>query len=524
MTKLSWRSVPWDSILLFSLVFFYFIIFAPYTFPSEDAAILFAYAENWAHTGVISYYPGGPATEGATDFLFLLLVTVGIKLGLTAHTSSLIISATSLMGSVYMLKKIVRSTHVLMNLAWVVVLVFSHQIIPGIYGYGTLLFGFGLMSVVYFFYENRYSALVIASLLTTLSRPDGAIMVAPFVLIATFYSLNQSRQNLQQLLVLGIIPGLVYFVWRWQYFDELFPLPFYVKAGGDKVFGFFQEASFYAQVHYLKVYMWPLVLALVIPMIGYVKQHTYKTYTIVFSLLVVPFLFYSTTQQDMNLGFRYQYPMYIGMLSLLTVSVREYRAHWLIIPALYVAWMTAQIHYDRLTEQPFQIKNNYVQVVEKLRDYSGVAAATDAGYIGWLSHWEVHDLWGLNSPSFSKTLAQTEDIHKLNPDLIEVAPYGWDSSAVQKTEKTFLNLLQNTFLYLHQNDYQIWRLPYPEPVQADLVWSEKIDAFFRSNTLQQVRRNTDTVTFGIRRDFFHKAEIEKIFREHGGVSHPNLLR
>ena len=51
---------------------FYFYFTPSYLHPAEDATILYNYARNLKETGVISYYPGGPAVDGSTDFLFLL--------------------------------------------------------------------------------------------------------------------------------------------------------------------------------------------------------------------------------------------------------------------------------------------------------------------------------------------------------------------------------------------------------------------------------------------------------------------
>lgn len=504
-------------------ILFYFLLYAAYTFPSEDAAILFAYAENWANSGIISYYPGGPATEGATDFLFLCLVTLGIKTGLSAHFSSLIISAISLAGSIYLADKLAGSKKLLIRLSWILIFILSHQIYPGIYGYGTLLFGFGLMASIYFFWKNEFSCLVIAALLTVLCRPDGIIMAAPLVLYRWLSESYLRKERFFQLILWGIIPGIIYYTWRLYYFQEWFPLPFYVKSQGERVYGFFQSVSFYTQVHYTRFFLYPMLTGLAIAGVFYLRNIPARIYVIAFSYLLVPFIFYSTTQQDMNLGYRYQYPLYIGFIALTAIFIRLFQAWWLAIFVILNAIIFLPAHQKSLRDKPFQIENNYVKVVKKLQPFHGVIAATDAGYIGWLSHWEVYDLWGLNTPEFSRKMASLEDIKNLRPDLVEIAPYSWDSLPEEKTEKTFQNLIQNAFLFLHKNDYQIWRLPYPESTEQDLVWTPEIDSFFRTSTHFSKRRNTDTVTFGLRKDFKYSKDLEVIFKDHGGITHENLL-
>ena len=59
----------------------------------EDAYILFIYVDNILSGNGISYYPGGPHAEGATDFLWLLLLAgVGLS-GLDVGTSAILLNA-----------------------------------------------------------------------------------------------------------------------------------------------------------------------------------------------------------------------------------------------------------------------------------------------------------------------------------------------------------------------------------------------------------------------------------------------
>ena len=57
-------------LILIPIIFFY----TEYFLPQEDAAILFRYAENLFRTGEITYNLEGVKTEGATDFLWMILL------------------------------------------------------------------------------------------------------------------------------------------------------------------------------------------------------------------------------------------------------------------------------------------------------------------------------------------------------------------------------------------------------------------------------------------------------------------
>ena len=63
--------------LISSLIFFsFFILIGFYSYPQEDALILYRYSINFAETGQIVFNQNGLHTEGATDFLWMILLGV----------------------------------------------------------------------------------------------------------------------------------------------------------------------------------------------------------------------------------------------------------------------------------------------------------------------------------------------------------------------------------------------------------------------------------------------------------------
>gem|GEM_PF-904093 len=494
-----------------------FVCIPAYLMPSEDAAILFSYAENWAKTGVISYYPGGPPAEGSTDFLFLVLVTSGIRLGMGVYEASLLINALATLLTVFFLLRIADSGRWLVNLLLMLSVFFSLQMIAGVYGYGTILFGAFLTVTVYCFLRNYFAALVFAALLTVLCRPDGILMVAPLVLFALAGDKASRRKRFFQLLILGVIPGLLYYSWRLWYFGELFPLPFYVKAQGEKMLGSFQLLSVYTNIHYIRYFLFPLLIPVAGLICFYRRDLSAQFWMPLLSMILIPLAFYSMTQQDMNLGYRYQYPAYLGCLLLIAVSINRLKMDWLSVFLLGSLVLCFREHYVRFTSLPDSRESNYVRVMKSLRPYSGTLAVTDAGYAAWLSRWSTVDLWGLNSPQFSRRLAQPEDIRQLLPDLVEIAPYAWDSVRVVRKEKTFPNLIQNTFLFLQISDYQVWRVPNQVKQSPEIIWHPAVDRIFRANNDLRPGRYDDTITFGIRPDARYIREISAVFEAHQGV-------
>ena len=67
--------------LISSLTFFsLFLLIGFYSYPQEDALILYRYSSNLAETGQIVFNPNGIRTEGATDFLWMILLGILIYL------------------------------------------------------------------------------------------------------------------------------------------------------------------------------------------------------------------------------------------------------------------------------------------------------------------------------------------------------------------------------------------------------------------------------------------------------------
>ncbi|MCX6418669.1 MAG: hypothetical protein NTU50_04390 [Actinobacteria bacterium] len=69
------------------------IVFLRGQVPFEDAAILFRYSENLANGLGVVYNPGGPRVDGATDMLFMALIAVLIKFGLSTVLAAAILNA-----------------------------------------------------------------------------------------------------------------------------------------------------------------------------------------------------------------------------------------------------------------------------------------------------------------------------------------------------------------------------------------------------------------------------------------------
>ena len=129
------------------------------------------------------------------------------------------------------------------------------------------------------------------------------------------------KQDLIRVFLIAGVPGLVYFVWRFTYFDSLFPLPFYVKSNFKRVAVLFNIDSLKLNL------MFTLALALLFlfAMFGMRwanRKMRVSAILIALSLIAVPFLFYSSMQLEQNLAYRFQYPFVLIALALTALALR----------------------------------------------------------------------------------------------------------------------------------------------------------------------------------------------------------
>jgi len=520
------KSYPYLLYLLLCIplgIFFYCFI-PQYLIPTEDAAILFAYAENWAQTGVISYYPGGAPTEGATDFLFLVLVTLGIKAGLKTYTSALLINGIATLLSVYFLSRIVRRSSTAALLLSVAFIFSASQLGAGLYGYGTMAYGAAILFTIWQFYRNNFALTVTGALITMLFRPDGFVIMAPLILLYCLKDLSELRYKLRTLLLYGIIPGMLYFAGRYLYFGELFPLPFYVKTSGQgKIWGLFLESSFHVNKHYLRYTLLPLLTGLSAAFLLRRKDINGKEITIAGTLICVPLLFYSMTQQDMNLGYRYQYPVYLGTAILTLRFICQYRTWWLIPFSLLTFYL---LNKDRRLIPDTRYSNLYL-VPEALNAFRGKMAVTDAGYMAWKSKWEVADMWGLNTLEYARRLILPEDLEQFRPDLVEITGFtDLYHFPELRTQKTFNNMGSNAYLFALRHDYEIWDMPRGIiEEKGKTVFNSFIDRWLCFSPYVPNR-----ITFCVRKDFEYYDEVVTVMKKHQAIrvnkeniSHRNSL-
>ena len=477
------------TLLFLPIVFLLFVIFPLQLFPAEDATILYNYSINWVETGVISYYPGGPRTEGATDFLWMVMLSGLYRVGIGPYAGSMVLSVLGLIVVVVQLVLICppayRSRFLMLFSLWIPL--FSPQIFAAVQGFSVLVFGAGILLCLRYYWENRFQWAVIAGLITSLIRPDGLVVCIPLVLGAFFQKENSGlsqKQKVVYLLGLGVLPGGLYFLWRYGYFGYLFPLPFYVKGQGEatRIGGIFVLESVRALWIYFYRYISPLLVG--IGILYYQRKLRFRDTWVLLCGVIFPTIFYSCFVLEQNVAIRFFFPILLGVAA---VFLRQWRGYiWQYGLALLM--MGLSILYFGL-----YLGRTQVQMCNALDDITHLPqqsaplriATTEAGLVAYNTQGIVMDLWGLNTPELAQRIVHAEDLMAFQPDLILLAAE-WETVHLHDQvkgegylrEKSWEAMVINTYKYTWETgNYDplwvpIWKKSCPSLSQVPFVWGE----------------------------------------------------
>jgi hypothetical protein len=425
--------------------------------PAEDAMILYSYSRNLAHTGVISFFAGGPRAEGATDFGFMLLLAGAMRCGLPPFPFCAAINAAALPTLAAVLLAIARVTiRPLPLFAVAGAAALSRQVFAAASGFAVLPDACLLALLVLCSLRDWPWRAASTALALCLLRPDGVLFAVPLLLRA-------SRRSGPLAPVLGfVLPGCAYFLWRWHYFGELFPLPFLVKETFHRDFLIFIGYSMRESLSWLF-----FAAAVLVPTLG---GRVGQSLPWLLTLLVLPTLFYWTVRMDQNVAGRFFFfiPLAVALLLAIHWAQPDFPrqraqvlllAAWAVLLALpyYREWLTFR-------SMQFTTAKAIALSLQQLPQH-GTLMVTEAGFVPFFSEWPTVDAWGLNTPEFAHRFVQPADVRRLAPDLLVVHPDlgdhcirmpGWRASY---PDREFQHMVKNLTLGA-EGGYQLWLTPY----------------------------------------------------------------
>jgi len=404
--------------------------------PEEDAAILMRYSRHVAAGHGIVWNVGEPPVDGATDFLFMLLLAAlhagGLSLEAGVRAIDLVAHAATVVVVYAGARKAFQASPASAAVAAAFVaagpaLAYTEAC------FGTPLFA--LTVAVAWWTAARAArdagsgaaaAFAACALVMGLARPEGALL-AVFMLIAVLYA----RAGEGSPRILGVFAaifgglGLAYFAWRVWYFGHPLPTPFYKKGGGALHWDTFRRS--FRNVWDLTfpfLLAWPVGLAF---------SRTRRQ--AVFSLIpVVSFAaIWVLLSDETNYLKRFRYPIVPIVLMSWPPLVEGLRAV-LPRPARRAAAVFALalacallVRYQRAFAPPPRPRAGLQDMAAMLSGFGAgryAMAVTEAGLLPLYSGWRAVDAWGLNDTWIARHGGITESyLDRYRPEVVMFHAY-----------------------------------------------------------------------------------------------------
>ena len=404
--------------------------------PEEDAAILMRYSRHLAAGHGIVWNVGEAPVDGATDFLFMVLLAVlhvagaslpaGVRLlDLTAHALTVLVvyaGARRLFGA--------SLTAAFVSAAFVAA---GPGLAYAAAGFGTPLFAL-TVAVAWCAAARAVQdggrgpavALAVSALVMGLARPEGALL-AVFMLVTVLLARGpaDSRAALRAFATIFGGLGLAYFVWRWWYFGYPLPNPFYKKGGfvlhWDTLRKSFKNVF---DLTFPFLLAWPVGLSF--------SRTRRQAAASLFPLLAFAALWVLLSDET-NYMKRFRYPVVpIVMMSwpalcegprarLNPQARTALAALGLAIGCVFV------VRQHRLSAPPRRPRAGLQDLASMLRGFGQgryTMAVTEAGLLPLYSEWRAVDAWGLNDPWIAHHGAITEEyLDRYRPEVIMFHAY-----------------------------------------------------------------------------------------------------
>ena len=377
----------------------------------EDAYILFQYVRNVNEFGVISFDKASGAAEGATDFLWMLMIAslgyFSIDLAYAAGILNVIGLFSILLFIFYLTEK-----RFSLFVALSVLVFFSGGVAASLGGFSSLAYGGIFSGIMWTVLEKRTSLLIALCLTLALFRPDGVLIAIGTFLSFSYFNRDCFGRIDFITLAAAIIIGIIYFFWRYNYFGLLLPLPLLVKSNTDQFLeGLRPNIS--ALISYA-----PLFFITIRALIGdSVKR---KQAIIFVSGPTLLFVFLIFSHQSQNVGNRFQFIIVLATIFLAALSKERLRL-LLLIALAFPLVHGLKINYGNIK---YLTNNDYINSFpQSLRkqgfNYENIAI-TEAGRLPYFYNADsMIDLVGLNSKSVVMKGAYKVLSEKV-PDLIFV--------------------------------------------------------------------------------------------------------
>lgn len=396
----------------------------------DDAFISFRYARNLAQGYGLTYNAGGPPIEGYTGLLWVLLMAVPARLGLDVETFAKVAGVVATVACLAVTFRLSlrligpgerHKATFAAGMATVLLAAQAETAIHSVAGLETALYSLLLTAFLYQCLRsaeeqtNRsFGALAFTGLLVGLTRPEGnlAVLIGLLTLLPGLQGRRRSAL-VGSALLLYVLPGLAYFLWRLHYYGQLLPLPFYLKAANQHTLSGLRGVA-----GFLATYV-TSALGVLMCIAATRFNRTHAPGILASLSLLVFFLF---PAHIMGYCFRFLFPLVpaicalagVGLAMLLTLPLpagKEERPWARHLPAIALCLLlalsqvprlpgayTTQVRYYAAGLQRAHIALGKCLAEFKPAGRQPVLAIGDAGAVPYYSGWRTIDTLGLNEP------------------------------------------------------------------------------------------------------------------------------
>ena len=456
MTFLKRQSDWLASLLLIGATLFYAVYFVNFNVPPfEDAAMLMRYSDHLADGHGIVWNIGEHPVDGATDFLFMVtsagLIKTGVAVGRSVRSIAFGSHLLTILLVYWVNRKIWRANIPVSFLSGLYLGVGTgFAYVAAFFGtpffalFASLTWTLGLLLIQKHTPSVWLSLLfALSGVMTGLSRPEGVILTAGMLIsIIIMKGWRASVKTIAIIIVVFIVLGGIYFLWRWNYFGYPLPNPFYKKGGGLLYWD-----SFWESLGNLLRFGGPFMLAFLIGFRS--REKTRQTIAFLIPLIIFASAFILISNET-NFGGRFQYALWpLVMLSWyplvdglgqdfsfslpypIEVRIRNVWILAMLVLGFGFLLYSASQNCILTTAQKtcgvaYEADGRY-DVAKTLSEFQGkgyVIATSEAGLLPFYSNWNAIDTWGLNDEWIAHHGDITEGyLDQFKPNLIVFHAY-----------------------------------------------------------------------------------------------------
>ncbi len=412
--------------LYISLTFIFLILLAwENRFIQDDTFISFRYAKNFVK-GFGLVFNKGVRLEGYTNFLWTMIIALPIKFNLNpinfVYYSGIAFFIITLFFAYKLSFRIFESK----TLAIITLILLGTNYTMSCYATGgleTQMQTAIITACYYLFFKfilvndrgiKTLSFLSILLAVSILTRPDSIIFAVIIFSAAVFIGLKEKLpkakilKNFLTLIIPFIIILIPYFIWKLNYYGNILPNTYYVKAGNQTsiVSGFIYVGWFLASYW---LFIFPLIL------VFYLKEFLHET-SLKINILLVTIFIWTLYLIKIGGGFM-EFRFFVPILPFIFIVIiwiihkliqpEKLKAVFLVIIIVGSIFHAVTFHYNsriegiRVLESHLVYPNqNWIGVGKKLKTIFGGSdveiAVTAAGAVPYYSELKTLDMLGLN--------------------------------------------------------------------------------------------------------------------------------